>query len=171
MQPVATCRQSPYLHKPAIVIVTSFSWWRRSPTALAAPVLIMTSLIVTSFATELVTPIVTDERTYATDTLPRLYKDTQQLQLSLSKHTSYNANTRPIYLNIQKCNVFDNGTFREFWGLVREFLTFKTVIPVGPVCKPVRPMLSDRCPVLSICDIGVLWPKRLDGSRWNLARR
>jgi len=27
---VATCRQSPYLHKSAIVIVTSFSWWRRS---------------------------------------------------------------------------------------------------------------------------------------------
>jgi len=27
VQPVATCRQSPYLHKPAIVIVTSFSLW------------------------------------------------------------------------------------------------------------------------------------------------
>jgi len=25
VQPVATCRQSPYLHKPTIVIVTSFS--------------------------------------------------------------------------------------------------------------------------------------------------
>jgi len=58
----------------------------------------MTSLIVTPFATELVTPTVTDERTYATDTLPRLiYEDTQELQLSLSKHTSYNANTSPIY--------------------------------------------------------------------------
>jgi len=44
LQPVATCRQSPYLHKQAIVIVTSF-------------------------ATELATPTVTD-------TLPRLiYKD------------------------------------------------------------------------------------------------
>jgi len=30
VQPVATCRQSPYLHKPAIVIVTSFSLWRHS---------------------------------------------------------------------------------------------------------------------------------------------
>ena len=30
VQPVATCRQSPYFHKPAIVIVTSFSLWRRS---------------------------------------------------------------------------------------------------------------------------------------------
>jgi len=30
VQPVATCRQSPYLHKPAIVIVTSFSSWRHS---------------------------------------------------------------------------------------------------------------------------------------------
>ena len=28
VQPVTTCRQSPYLHKPAIVIVTSFSLWR-----------------------------------------------------------------------------------------------------------------------------------------------
>jgi len=43
VQPVATCRQSPYLHKPAIVIVTLFSLWRLAPTALAAPVLIMTS--------------------------------------------------------------------------------------------------------------------------------
>jgi len=32
------CRQSPYLHKPAIAIVTSFSLWR-----LAVPVFIMTS--------------------------------------------------------------------------------------------------------------------------------
>jgi len=30
LQPVATCRQSPYLHKPAIIIVTSFSLWRYS---------------------------------------------------------------------------------------------------------------------------------------------
>jgi len=59
--------------------------------------------IVTSFATQLVTPTVTGEHTYVTDTLPRLiYKDTQQLQLSLSKHTTYNANTSPIYLSIQK---------------------------------------------------------------------
>jgi len=26
------------------------------------------------------------------------------------------------------------------------------------VCKTVRPMLSDRCPVCSICNVGVLWP-------------
>jgi len=37
------------------------------------------------------------------------------------------------------------------------------------VCKPVRPMPSDRC-------LSVLWrwcigAKRLDGSRWNSARR
>jgi len=43
VQPVATCRQSPYLHKPAIAIVTSFSIWRLAPTALVAPVLIMMS--------------------------------------------------------------------------------------------------------------------------------
>ena len=36
MQPVVTCRQSPYLHKPAVVIVTSFSLWRLAPTALLA---------------------------------------------------------------------------------------------------------------------------------------
>jgi len=30
LQPVATCRQSPYLQKPAIVNVTSFSLWRHS---------------------------------------------------------------------------------------------------------------------------------------------
>ena len=60
-------------------------------------------LIGTSFATQLVTPTDMDKRTQVTDTLPRLiYKDTQQLQLSLSKHTTYNANTSPIYLNIQK---------------------------------------------------------------------
>jgi len=43
VQPVAACRQSPYLHKPATVIVTSFSLWRLAPTALTAPVLTMTS--------------------------------------------------------------------------------------------------------------------------------
>ena len=68
MQPVATCLQSPYL-RPSVIIVTSFSLWRRAPTALsalAAPILIMTS-----FATELATPTVTDVRT-----LPRLmYRD------------------------------------------------------------------------------------------------
>ena len=26
------------------------------------------------------------------------------------------------------------------------------------VCKTVRPMLSDRCAVLSVCNVGVLWP-------------
>jgi len=43
VQPVATCRQSPYLHKPAIVIVTSFSLWHLAPKALAAPLLCITS--------------------------------------------------------------------------------------------------------------------------------
>jgi len=55
-------------------------------------------LIVTSFATELVTPTVTDECKYATDILLRLiYKDTHQLQqcMSLSKHTTYKF-TMPI---------------------------------------------------------------------------
>ena len=40
VQPVATCRQSPYLHKPA-VIVTSFSLRRLAP-SLAAHIPIMT---------------------------------------------------------------------------------------------------------------------------------
>jgi len=26
------------------------------------------------------------------------------------------------------------------------------------VCKTVRPMLSDHCPVCPVCDVGVLWP-------------
>ena len=42
VQPVATCRQTPYLHKPAATV------------------------IVTSFATELVTPTATDVRTLRT---------------------------------------------------------------------------------------------------------
>ena len=51
LQPVDTCRQSSYLHKPAIIIMTSF-------------------------ATELATPSITDERTLHTDTLTHLiYKD------------------------------------------------------------------------------------------------
>jgi len=34
---------------------------------------------------------------------------------------------------------------------------------LATVCKTVRPMLSDRCPVLSdlscpVCNVGVLWP-------------
>jgi len=54
VQPVAKCRQSPYLHKPAIITDV---------------ILIMTShasalvLIMTSFATELAMPTVTDVRT------------------------------------------------------------------------------------------------------------
>jgi len=52
LQPVATCRQSPYLHKPAIML-TSFSLWRHS--LLRWPYIS--------------TPSVTDE---STDTLPLL---------------------------------------------------------------------------------------------------
>ena len=77
MQPVATCRQSPYLHKPAIVIVTSFSLWRLARTALAAPLLIMTSFSL--WRHSLLSWPRPPLRTYVrTDTLPRLiYKDTQ----------------------------------------------------------------------------------------------
>jgi len=50
LQPVATCCQLPYLHKPAIIINDVI-------------------LIMTSFATELTTPSIMDERT---DTLLRL---------------------------------------------------------------------------------------------------
>jgi len=59
LQPAATCRQSPYLHKPAIVIMTSFSlWWRHSLLCWLPPVLRK------------------NVRTLHTDTLPRLvYKD------------------------------------------------------------------------------------------------
>jgi len=80
VQPVATCRQSPYLHKPAVIIMTSFhydvirasrSYGARSPRSRYDVILIMTS-----FATELATPSVTDRRTLRTDTIARLiYKD------------------------------------------------------------------------------------------------
>jgi len=41
-------------------------------------------------------------------------------------------------------SIFVITSFPHFWATV---------------CKTVRPMLSDRCPVcLSICNIGVLWP-------------
>jgi len=56
-QPVATCRQSPYLHKPAIYHYDVIH-------------------IMTSFATELATPSITDVRYVRTNTIPRLiYKD------------------------------------------------------------------------------------------------
>jgi len=53
--------------------------------------------------------------------------------------------------------------FRNFWATV---------------CKTVGPMLSDRClsvlSCLSVSDFLWCWcivVKRLDGSKWNLARR
>jgi len=68
VQPVATCRQSPYLHKPAIFIVMSLSLWRLMPTAYGARCIRSPHsrydviLIVTSFTTELATFIVTEVR-------------------------------------------------------------------------------------------------------------
>jgi len=60
--PVATCRQSPYRHKPAVVIVTSF-YGARSPHSHYD-------------VTQLATPTITDVRTLRTDTSPRLiYRD------------------------------------------------------------------------------------------------
>jgi len=41
VQPVATCRQSPYLHKPAVVIVTSFATELATPTVTDVPTLCM----------------------------------------------------------------------------------------------------------------------------------
>jgi len=71
---MATCRQSPYLHKPAIAIIdvilimTSRAYGARSPRSHYVVI-----LTVTSFTTDLATPTVTDVRT---DNLPRLiYKD------------------------------------------------------------------------------------------------
>jgi len=68
VQPVATCRQSPYLHKPAIVIMRSRAYGARSPHSHYDVILVMTL-----FATELAMPTITDVRTYVhTDTLLRL---------------------------------------------------------------------------------------------------
>jgi len=85
VQPVATCRQSPYLHKPALVIVTSFSLWRLAPIAALAssfplwrhchynilrlrrsqpPFSLWRHSHCASFSTKMATPIVTDVRTY-----------------------------------------------------------------------------------------------------------
>jgi len=63
VQPVATCPQSPYLHKPATVIVTSFSLWHLARGARSPHSHYDVILIVTSFTTELVTPTVADVRT------------------------------------------------------------------------------------------------------------
>jgi len=63
---VATCRQLPYLHKPAIATVMSLAslvrtYGARSPRSHYDVILIMTS-----FATELATSTVTEVRTYIT---------------------------------------------------------------------------------------------------------
>jgi len=66
VQPVTTCLQSPYLHKPAIVIVTSFSLWRHSHILRCSRRShYNVTLTVTSFA-------ITDGRTLSMDTLPHL---------------------------------------------------------------------------------------------------
>jgi len=73
--PLATCRHSAYLHKPSTVIVMSFPLWH-SPRSHYDVI-----LFVTSFATELATPTVTDE--HVADILPRLvYKDSGWFNLS-----------------------------------------------------------------------------------------
>jgi len=65
LQSVATCCQSPYLYKPAIIITTSLSLWRHSRIVPSQPrshydvVLIMTS-----FATVSVTYVRTYVGTY-----------------------------------------------------------------------------------------------------------
>jgi len=81
LQPVATCRQSPYLHKPAIIIMASSHYdvicksrVVLAPTALAAPVLIMTSFSL--WRHSLLSWPRPALRTYVADTLPPLiYKD------------------------------------------------------------------------------------------------
>jgi len=83
VQPVATCRQSPHLHKPAIVIVTSFLLWCLTPTALPAPILIMTSFSLRHHS--LLSWPRPPLQTYVTDSLPRLiYKDPATTILSES---------------------------------------------------------------------------------------
>jgi len=55
VQPMATCCQLPYVHKPAIVIVTLFSFMTRSPHSHY-----YVTLIVTLSTTELATPTITE---------------------------------------------------------------------------------------------------------------
>jgi len=68
LQPVATCRQSPYIHKPAIIIMASSQLIMTSFASLAAPVLIWRHSLLSWPRPAL--------RTYVVDTLPPLiYKD------------------------------------------------------------------------------------------------
>jgi len=87
--------------------------------ALAAPVLIITSFslwFVTSFATELVT----DERTYVTDTLPHLiYKDGLHNNCSCSCPKWTYKLRRQYKSNIVKYTKMSCFWQREFWGLAR----------------------------------------------------
>jgi len=126
VQPVATCRQSPYLQKPAIVIVTSFSLWHLAPTALTAPGHIMTSFSWRRLApTALAAPVLIltsfslwrhslghAHRYRRTDTLPRLiYKDLIYMQL--------------IYYNWQYSwftEIANIGTAIKRWCLIRNYL-------------------------------------------------
>jgi len=118
VQPVATCRQSPYLHKPAIVIVivTLFSLWRLAPAALAAPVLIMTSFSLWrhSLLSWPCPALRTYERTYvrSTDTLPRLiYKDVRVQLISyetdfilVQSNTKISPKPKPVSGAFRKSN-------------------------------------------------------------------
>jgi len=94
-------RQSPYLHKLAIVTVTSFSLWRHAPVP-----------IMTSFATELATPTITD-------TLACLiYKDywlaTRQIEETTraspyhvaEHHPAYNLTLNEAVDLAQNCSLF-----------------------------------------------------------------
>ena len=63
VQPMAACRQSPYLHKPAIIVVMSFSLWHHLLLSWPRPALR------------------TNVRTLRRDTLPRfIYKDSCPVQ-------------------------------------------------------------------------------------------
>ena len=68
-----------------------------------------------------------------------------------------------------KCDGFHCQTARKF--PIRHGIHFWAT-----VCKTVRPMLSDRClsvcPVLSVCNVSVLWPNGLmdQDETWHAGR-
>ena len=58
---------------------------------------------------------------------------------------------------------YELTTFRyELTSRRHDFVIYPVFIYWATVCKIVRPMPSDRCPVLSVClsvcDVGALWP-------------
>ena len=129
VQHVTTCCQSPYLHKPAIVIVTLFSLWHHS------------ILIVTSFATELALPTVTDVH----------YGHLTMIYTAIQKKLEMWANAQP------------DGRPAEYrWRPLLNaavWLTPTTRVPCTNAANTRNPLKFARVPQTSARISAVSWPK------------